>query len=300
MKKILLFLFLGWIISSCKEVGPYINLHPAKVDTSLLNITYVITHSDSFENPDPHILLVEDFTGMNCVFCPLAAVAVHNLDSLYPGKIIPIAYHLIDNITGDPQHYLHGRSDFPTNKRTNIFAMLSSDSNIPNVGLDRIQYSGESYILFHYGNLQSYYINRMSNSGIPPVNIHLSDTVKNDSVKVRVTLYYTSADQINNKNYLSVSIIEDSIMDWQAFQGGIVDTYYYHNHILRTMLTDYNGTQLNPSLNFLVRNRVFIKEFKIKLDPKWNRSNCSIIAYVNRRETSNYEVLQTARIKMIK
>ena len=51
-------------------------------------------------------------------------------------------------------------------------------------------------------------------------------------------------------------------------------------HVLRDMLSSFQGDALTEGL---VSGRVFEKEYKISVDPNWNKDQCHILAVVHHK-----------------
>ena len=78
--KIILSIFTIILINSCDEVeGPFIESNP-------------LTGEYATDAPIRKIL-IEDFTGVNCVNCPEASRVLENLKETYGNHIVPLGIH---------------------------------------------------------------------------------------------------------------------------------------------------------------------------------------------------------------
>jgi hypothetical protein len=266
------------IAISCEEVGPYINMSPPKsIDT-----TYI---SDNSETPQTKLVMIEDFTGVRCPNCPKAAQKIEDLKTQYPGRILSTAIHF-DNLFGTP--HSGSKDDFRTEEGKLIFTMLpGSHGSLPIGDVDRtlhIDGTGKNSVLQLYSTWPTYVSEQISKTTI--VNIRIDANVVDSMCKIKVTLHYTAA--TSDTHALTVYFLEDSIIDLQTLPTTAIDTYYVHNHILRYVVSEYNGDDLNASL---VVNRVFEKVYEFKLEPKWVMKNCSIIAFVHKKGYT-FEIIQ--------
>ena len=266
---------LALIISSCKEEGPDINLKPIEVDTSLIDTTYI---SGTAIVPQVKIVLIEDFTGVACPNCPNAAAKIDEIKNLYPNRILATAIHT-KGIFGTP--YDSSKFDFRTVAGLAIFDMLSGPKQWPIGCVNRVKHidgNGNFVIKQDYSTWASYAAAELiKNTG---VNIYLSDVLIDSTFKINVRLHYTQATA--DTQALTVYVIEDDIIDLQKLPDNNIDSHYVHKHVLRAVLSNYNGDDLKSNEG-LVLNRVFEKEYKIKMDSKWVKSNCSIIAFVHKK-----------------
>ncbi len=110
MKKYIIFLTtLGLLsLSSCDKVK---NPFPPKVKVDLDTSIYAGSWSDYVANkwPDFSLLpnedpernvLIEDFTGHNCAYCPAAGLIAHNLHLSNPARIFVASIHASNTTTG--------------------------------------------------------------------------------------------------------------------------------------------------------------------------------------------------------
>ncbi|MFC2114492.1 Omp28-related outer membrane protein [Bacteroidota bacterium] len=283
----LLSIIVASLFYGCEEEGPYINLTPEVVDTSLFDTTYI---SSTSVTPDLKKILIEDFTGARCPNCPNAAQKLHEIDSAYPGRIIGMAIHP----TGLGFTYPHDTSkDYRTNDGTLIFQMLNGAGTLPIGAIDRKILPPETTILVSYDKWKSLVDQRVSDNS--PINLKLESTphkLEPNTFVVRVEAQYTEA--VTGKNYITIALQEGNLVSPQSLPNGTTDTFYTNNHVLRDVLT-------NPTGNFLMdnpeMNRVFIKEFKVKMDNKWNPDNCHFVAFIHNSGAS-FDVLQVEEIEL--
>ena len=282
-------LFPALLISSCEEVGPIINMTPSKVDTSLIDTTYI---SPISEVPQTKMILIEDFTGVRCPNCPNAAQKIEDLQASNPDRILATAIHFDIAIFGTP---FPGRNDFRTKAGLSIYNMLSgAKGQLPIGAVNRSKHIdgfGNFVVLQPYSTWASYVNDEMSKN--TPVNIDISGSLIDSIYKIKVKLHYTQA--TTDTQALTIYLIEDNIIDWQILPSTIIDSQYVHKHILRAVLTNFNGDDLNASI---VLNRVFEKEYKIKLNPKWVKSNCSFIAFVHKKGYS-FDIIQAQQKSLL-
>ena len=77
-------------------------------------------------------------------------------------------------------------------------------------------------------------------------------------------------------------------------EGPDPDPDYIHRHVLRTMLSQYDGDELAPSVE---RDQQIVKSYSYNVDPDWIEENCNIIAFVH-LSGSTKEVLQVVEIHL--
>jgi hypothetical protein len=287
MKKILFvfaILFPVCLFYSCEEVGPYINLKPEVKDTSLIDTTYISALTDA---PQTKMILIEDFTGVQCPNCPNAAQKIEDLQTSNPDRILAVGIHF-KGTYGDP--FKESKDDFRTNAGKEIYLSLPGVKGLLPMGsVNRTRHyddNNDFVVLQQFPTWPTYVNEELAKN--TPVNIDISgafvDTSKN--YKLKIKLHYTQA--TTDTQALTIYLIEDNIIDLQMRPNSTIDSYYVHKHILRAVLTNFNGNNLDSSL---VLNRVYEKEFKIAWNPKWVKANCSIIAFVHKKGGYYFDII---------
>lgn len=266
-------------LPACKEIGPSIDLNP--VDTSLLDTTYI---ESPVATPQDKMVLIEDFTGEECVNCPKSHDSITSLIQMYPGRVAAVAlYNYPQDITED--------LPLVTQDAEDLGNYLGPILGWPAGVVDRQPFGfGGTYPIL-YTQYQLYTEQELSL--MPDCNISLdaSYDASSRTVDVFVTVEYTAA--VSAINHLSVSLCEDSVIAFQVTEGGTVDDYV-QNHVLRTMCTPSAGVLLGEDNS---AGRVYVKEFKTVLDAGWNPDHLDIVAFVHDYETSMKTVLQAGELK---
>jgi hypothetical protein len=284
---ILLLVALGpLMMNSCKEVGPDIDLGNGPVDTSLLDTTYV---SATIDTQQTKSILIEDFTGVRCKNCPTGAAQARSIEALYPGRVVIVAQHsefLAEPYAGDP--------DLRTTFAQDIEDLLAPSLGKPSAAIDRRVYSGEQNILIAQTNKWANYAGQAIGE-TTPVNIYIESEYadSNRSLLLTVTLHYTQA--VANDNRISVMLTEDNITANQLQPNDDIDSTYIQEHVLRTMLTRFNGETIDATKE---PGRVIIREFKLNEVPlDWNPDEMHAVVLVH-ESGSSFKVLQVQSISI--
>lgn len=274
-----LFLFLIFL-SSCEEIGPNIDLGGPGREAGLIDTTYVLT---TVEAPQTKKVLLEDFTGVRCKNCPLGAAQAASILNTYPGRIVIVAQH--SRFLAEPYP---GNPDLRAPESQELETYLAPVLGKPSAAIDRRIFSGETAILQpninKWANLASQAI-----AATTPVNLTIQNTwdATNRNLKVTVTLHYTGTETGDNR--LSIMILEDNVESHQVQPNDEIDTNYVQRHVMRTMLTNFNGELLTAER---APGRVFIKEYLLEnIDASWDADELEVVAIVS-RSAGSFEVLQ--------
>ena len=226
MKKILLIL-LSFL---------YINLSAQTlVDTSLHNKNVVL----------------EEFTGIHCMFCPDGHVLAQSIYNAYPQRVCLINVH-----TGGYANPSVGEPDF----RTVFGSSLSSQSNLSGYPAGTVN----RHLFFNLSQNGGTAMSRsewqlatiITLNELSPVNIGAIaqyDTA-NNILLIDVEVYYTDTQSVS-LNYLNIAITQDSVIGPQtgaqqfnsaAIVPGPWQPTYSHQHMLRHLITGQWGAVIDP------------------------------------------------------
>jgi hypothetical protein len=268
----LLYVFLLFFFSSCEELPPYIDFtvpNETLVDTSYID--------NNLPAPQDKMVIIEEFTGISCTWCPTGHQALYSLDSINPGRLNIVSIH-----AGNYAKPMPGL--FDVDLRTDAGDALGTMFNglptaFPSAVVDRVIFSGDQDLYdSNTGSWGTRVNERLSES--VPLNITVSNVSYNgqtNEISALIKLHYTES--IDSAHFLSVFILEDSVLTPQLNQG-TWEQDYVQKHVLRDMLTTYQGDPLNEDL---VSGRVFEKEYTIAVDPNWNKDHCHILALVHHK-----------------
>ena len=277
-------------IYSCKEVGPDINLHGNA--NSVSDTTYI---ESPVAAPEPKNALIEEFTGVQCANCPQGHLAEASIEAAYtPGRIAGVALHP-NNALGFP--YPFSAQNLINAFSTSLFTYLGDGPNgEPCAAIDRQLFTGQTSIQTDRSYWQGFVSQELALT--PQVNLLLSDIYNpsNHQVTVIAQIHYTQ--NVLQPNNITIALTEDSVVTAQL-NGLVIDTFYVHNNVLRTILTGTTGDNVAYNANVtLVAGRVVQLVYQDSLNAQWNPQHMSIVAFVHEHSTSQV-VYQAKKIKLI-
>jgi hypothetical protein len=287
MKKGLLYASFACVLGlgACEEKGPAINFGggPVAVDT-----TYVAT----VEPAQLRNVVVEEFTGASCPPCPPAREKLNTIAAQNPGRVFPIEMHINNYPQSRPAE--GHKYDFRTTDGTDIGKTIYQGvRSMPSAGVARKPVSGQLLLD------DTQWAGAVSEAlkGATPVNLDVTSTydatARVATIKVRVR--YTTA--VNAKQYLTLSILEDNIVDVQEYADHYDDNYTFH-HTLRDIVTPITGEEILADIANKEPGRVYERTFVYNVDATWNADNCMAVAYVHNSDATSKEILQAAEVKI--
>jgi hypothetical protein len=287
MKKLLIALCsTGLLFAACKEKAPYIRLTDANyVDSGYSVATLPAT--------DPHQVYIEEFTGESCSNCPAAHEQLHQLDSIYQGRLNIVGLYSYNISQTVPP--AGAGTDFRDSAATSIgVSIYGGISQLPNGGFDRSYIAGNKQVTT---NLWNGTITDRLNI-VDSLNLKIeSHTSASGSDTIVATVVYTK-DVAGGQN-LSVLIIEDSIVDVQEFPLGFINPSYVFTNVFRQSVS---AAPFGDPL--LVTAATKTAGLALKRTYVYNRSShinrpahCRVIAFVSNGTDSH--VMQSCQAKLM-
>jgi len=244
-------------------------------------------------DPENKNVILEEFTGIHCVFCPDGHAIAQGIQNAHPDDVILINIH-----TGSYAQPSGSEPDFRTQWGTQI-AGQSGLVGYPAGTVNRHLFQGWSQ-----GSGTAMSRNRWSGAANQTMgeasylNVGLTATIVTSTRQliVEVEVYYTD-DSPESSNFLNVAILQDNILGPQT--GGGAGNNYNHMHMLRELLTGQWGVEITETTT----GSLFTKTIAYELPEDYNGvdvvlDNIDIVAFVTE---SHQEVVSgnTAEITMI-
>ena len=244
------------------------------------------------DNPNPPVadttgyvkrVLVEDFTGQNCINCPDAAQMLSGLkEETYGDRMILVAMHAGGLSLGTPLH---------NDVAQTYMTALGMGANNPAISIDRV-YNDDGV----YSNWPNAIASRAAAS--TPCEVKPFVSMGSDrSVSVLAQVSFSSAvsDSIGVQHWL----VEDSIVGFQITHEGS-NMEYVHNHVFRDCLYDDIWGMPLPTTDggdYLAGQSYMSPATDGYIIPDdWDIDNLSIVSFVFRYSTDESnpiaEVLQ--------
>ena len=227
------------------------------------------------QNVARECVLLEVFTGVNCPYCPAAAMAVGKL--LEEGKAVaPVAFHT--SAFSAPDYYTT-----ETNQRANYYYI----SQYPTMKVDGVlspsvggQSNNQEYIDYSYNQALSAYNQRINVTS--PFELDLSFSWKSGT-QFEVTATANKVGTCNSSDVrVFIALTESHIQ--RAWQG-----MSELNYVVRDMIPTQNGTQMSGD------NIEVTETFDIAA---YDRENCELVAWVQ-SYNGNKEVFQAVKLSLM-
>ncbi len=234
-------------------------------------------------------VVIEEFTGVRCVNCPDGSAEIENLKALYGENLIAVSIH-----AGGFAKPYPNQDEYAIQAGKDILTFLGDPVGYPAAVVNRKVFPDNGGDIQTGKNQWAGYLSSESQSN-PIINVNLAKTYDSASRKLEVVVSLAPIKPISGSAALTVMITENNIIGKQLTPAGLVDNYK-HKHMLRAVLTAYNGDVITENLTV---GTLLSKNFVYTLPANFVAENCEIIAFVS-RVGSNKEILQADEIKLTK
>lgn len=298
----------GFLFASCDHVK---NPYPPEVNLELDTTLYPGLWSDYENNEWPSFsentntnrnVLIEDFTGHKCVFCPAAADLAHALHEANPSRVYIASIHAGPDGIGDFQSV--SPPDYPldfTNPEGVEIGLYfgENDGGFPGNPRGTVNRFNNGTI-FQSPTQWTSMVNDQLNSNNLKINIQseLNYYEETKGAFLHVELDPVDANVSENLG-ITVYLLEDSLVGDQKMSDNSHNSNYIHRDIHRGNLNasafgrpvsseDLNGDKYYINYSFVVPNQ---------LDGQYNASNMHLLIYAFNTET--WEIYQVVKQKIV-
>jgi len=252
-------------LSACEEV-------PVQVISAAEQGECATVDLATLENQQRNIL-IEEFTGVQCVNYPDGSKAIEELIAQYGAdRLAVISLHA--GSFSDP--YPESRFDLRTDVGNALLDFLGSPLGYPSAIINRKNFGSGSRL--HLGRSSWAGAIATELEETPEVKIGLESNFDNTSREASVNislLFETTQTEVVR---LSVFVIEDKVVDYQETPSG-VQADYVHNHVLRQSLTGFTGDIIQEETS---EGIFFCKQLKTTIPETWKIEDCKFVVFVHR------------------
>lgn len=245
------------------------------------SLTWIETNAP--DNSTQRFMVLEEFTGHECIFCPEGTREIVRLDGIYGDQLIPVGIHAGGFAV--PRGF--GRK-FTTDFRPagmhgeDYLAEFNPNNAYPRGMVNRI--NGASVGQSQWGQDISLFAGNQ-----PAVVLKLTNYLPEDTATniIRANMEIEWLQSLSEEYSLQVYLVEDHIVDWQK-DGSIEIEDYDHRHVLRKVINDTFGKTLDMPQAGQKQNIQYIFSF----DRSWKRDDLEVVAFIFNKDPSSYEIIQ--------
>ena len=239
-------------------------------------------------------VLLEDFTGIYCGYCPDGHREAKKITDRYGDKVVLIGIHANPDIFTKPRETTD--PDFRTNWGKEIDNFYSvSISGLPRGLVNRMSWKNSITVGY-----RDWFAAVDSFLKLPlEASILVNNTYDTASRNLKIDIEINPKIVLPPTTQLVVQLTEDSIVAIQLDYNGIADPpfenpNYIHKHVFRKGINGTFGEKLSATAS--PANVKVTKSYNLTVDPSWNANECEIVAYLFDQQTN--EVRQVTQKKI--
>lgn len=222
--------------------------------------------------PQNRLAVIEEYTGINCGYCPEGHKIVNNLVKKYPGRAFAVNIHQGTYAAGTY-----------TTTEGNAYAREADIEGYPSGSVNRHLFKNYADgLAMNRGDFSA--ATKKILDMASPVNIAATASINKQTreLKVKVRGYYTAdaldaSDQPLEKNSLYVLLLQDSVMGQQSGASAnpeqVIDGRYCHMHMLRASINGTWGEDIAP----VTAGSHFVKEYTYTIPEKIGTDNVKAV-----------------------
>jgi hypothetical protein len=220
------------------------------------------------KSPEGRKVVLEEFTGVKCGYCPDGHEIMKQIMNENPGKAICFSIH------GGTYSVPYAGDPDLTSPWAAAIISFSQLTGYPAGMVNREDLDNDGKLAIGRGSWKSHAAQILA-SGNSPVNIGIKSTFNSSSrlLTIKVQYYYTADG--NGTNKLNVGILESGIMTQQA---GATTNPYEQNNVLRDFLTGQWGDEITTT----TAGTLGTKTYTYTIPSGWNIAKCDVIAYITK------------------
>ena len=241
--------------------------------------------------PEGRFVVVEEFTGVRCQFCPDGHTILKNIINQYPTEVTGIGYHPTTSGLTSPVSSTDPdlRRAWPNDLYASSFAL--GNAPMPSAFINRRVFGNTRW---QSRGVWSNYA-RNTRAQLSTVNVGMKaeyDTAFN-LIIVDVEVYYTAN---TNDHTLSILLTEDSVVATQIVSGSPTNSNYIHNHVFRESITMNTwGDSIHTAPQ---RGNSYTKQFYFDNNlTRYNWKNLNVVAIL--RDVTNEEITSGTEVHHI-
>ena len=248
-----------------------------------------------FEVPiTDRVVLIEDFTGVQCPNCPKGTSAIQSAMAALPGKVVSVAIHgdlLTDPIPNESKY------DFRTPDAKKLELYFAPYAK-PAANIDRIKYAGEDDLFSTSPEFWLSHVEESLNRELQ-LNIVIEKLYDPNSRILTIKPSILPIEDLDGDFIFTIYVTESKIIDAQESGTEIIPDYE-HNHVLRHMMTNFSGNPISANLVKAVSVNLGTFTYTIPSSPvEFHPEHMEVVVSVARNSSSDKSVVQNAFVHVI-
>lgn len=233
-------------------------------------------------------VLLEDYTGHDCVNCPTAAVAAEDLKELYGERLVVMAVHA--------GYFARPTSELPEDFRTNagevwdpfFIGVLGN----PNGLVNRVEKASGNYV-FNFGEWSTAVSLELEKEA--EAKITIENKFEQNKLTSTVTSEFLNA--LDGTYNLLFCITQDSLTGPQKNNDtNVGETPIIENYMFMHVLRYTNSVWGDLVTDNVEVGKEYESTFTVEFEEDWVPENCHVVAFISNSETKTVVQVKEAKV----
>lgn len=245
------------------------------------------------------VVLIEELTGVSCPNCPTGSKTVEAIADKYNDNIIVVGIHgdfLSEPITKEGYE---SKYDLRTDAGKFLEGYLAPWISKPCAYFNRVKKESDDFFGNSAGGGEWFSRAEEELNRDQVIGLNLTPEYDQDSRKLKLKVIVDPLVDLQGDYYVSVMITENNIIDSQK-DADKIKTDYHHKHVLRDMITAYEGDPVGTSFSEDVNVEL---NFEYTLPESnggiWKPKDVSAVVFISDLTGSSKEILQAAEVHIV-
>ena len=240
------------------------------------------------------VVIIEDLSGASCPNCPKGNTAIENILNKFPGRVAAVAIH--GDFLSKPTS--KSKYDFRNPKAKDLENWFKPWFGKPSASINRVPDENDIIMIGIPDLWQAAVEKELQKPHV--MNIIPEIKYNRNTRKVDLEIAAIPLQNLDGNYNISVFITESNIVDAQTNGPAIIENYN-HKHILRDMMTKFDGDAFGTSLK---KNDIIRRSYSYTLpntpDGLWVPENLEIVISIHKNEAKDKSVAQVYYSKLVK
>ena len=240
------------------------------------------------------VVIIEELSGVSCPNCPKGNTSVDNILAKFQGRVAAVSIH--GDFLSKPT--AKSKFDFRNQKAKDLENWFKPWFGKPSASINRVP--DENDILMN--SIPDLWQAAVEKELQKPHILNIFPEVKfnSDSKTIDLNIAVIPLESIKGNFNISIFLTESEIIDAQT-NGADIENNYNHKHVLRDMMTNFDGDFFGNDLN---KNEILRKTYSYSVSPAastlWKPANMEVVIIIHHNEPKDESVIQTSYLKLIK
>jgi len=250
-----------------------------------------------FEAPvSNRVVLLEELTGVGCQNCPQGSAIAESLaESVFPGQVIIVGVH--GNFL--TEMLANSKYNFKNQDAVDLELYLKPWQGKPCASINRVLFEGEDQLANNKPGEWQGLVNDILQQ---PHQVELVFSHEFDAVSGELTVNVGIAplmDIPQGEFRLTVMLTESHMIDPQK-NGNIIEDDYEHNHVLRDIVTNFDGDVIGNSFTKGSNlTRTVTANIQEIVDGEWLPENMHIVVAIANTGGVGKDIMQAAEAHLM-